>query len=534
MVCATPHYLTFDSGQIRLWRRGRGPDLVVVGGLTLAAEALANRLAEANAGWRVTAIELPGIGGSTPLAEGGVEPLASTVEKAIALAGFGDFVLVVHQLAAGLLPRLQKALGPRIRAIVVGGGWAARWKETVGGDLDIAPRQDGAHLNVLWHHLRDRQLLQPDNPHMPAKDGDDISGADELSQTFVAAATRPQAYATLWRTCLEALPSTLPGDWVCVDTLSDVSAVLEGIVLPVSDVALPKTTALPGKAIWHETVQTRRGLVHLRRSGGEGTPLLVIPTGGGSSAQFEPVVTGLAEGRQVFSVDYFGNGLSEKLDRDVTIAMLADDMAALIEAMGFDRVDVWGSHTGSLVGLELAVRRPDLVRKAVLEGPVFIDPDFQSDLLDNYFPRIVPDKWGLHLQLVWHWRRDMFMYWPWYRVDRAVARDLGVPGAEDLHLYAVGILESGPTYDQAYRSAFKYDTASRLPLLKRPALICAGPNDMLVNGVEESEKLKVPGVRTTLTPTTVWWPAPEPEAAAATLALYDEYLREETSLKSEG
>lgn len=306
------------------------------------------------------------------------------------------------------------------------------------------------------------------------------------------------------------------------------------IVLPVSNVALPKTTALPGKAIWHETVQTRRGLVHLRRSGGEGSPLLVIPTGGGSSAQFEPVVTGLAEGRQIFSVDYFGNGLSEKLDRDVTIAMLADDMAALIEAMGFDRVDVWGSHTGSLVGLELAVRRPDLVRKAVLEGPVFIDPAFQSDLLDNYFPRIVPDKWGLHLQLVWHWRRDMFMYWPWYRVDRAVARDLGVPGAEDLHLYAVGILESGPTYDQAYRSAFKYDTASRLPLLKRPALICAGPNDMLVNGVEESEKLKVPGVSTTLTPTTVWWPAPEQEAAAATLALYDEYLREETSLKSEG
>lgn len=527
---ATPHYLTLDGGQVRLWRSGDGPDLVVIGGLTLAAEALANRLADLNPGWRVTAIELPGIGGSTPVADAGPASVASIVGRALALAGLGDFVLVAHQLATALLPHLRKTLGPRARTIAVGGDWARPWKDAIGTEIDIAPRQDGAHLNVLWHHLRDRQLLQPDNPHMPAKDGDAISGADELSQTFVAAATQPEAYAGLWKACLDTLPSNAPEDCICVDTLADVSAALQGIELSASGAALPRAAALPGRAIWHDAVQTRRGLVHLRRCGGEGTPLLVIPTGGGSSAQFEPVVTGLAEGRQVFSVDYFGNGLSEKLDRDVTIAMLADDMAALIEAMGFERVDIWGSHTGSLVGLELAVSRPELVRKAVLEGPVFIDPDFQSDLLDNYFPRIVPDKWGLHLQLVWHWRRDMFMYWPWYRVDRAVARDLGVPGAEDLHLYAVGILESGPTYDQAYRSAFKYDTASRLPLLRRPALICAGPNDMLVNGVEESEKLKVPGVRTTLTPTTVWWPAPEPQAAAATLALYDEYLRDETGV----
>lgn len=525
MLRAIPHYLTLDDGQIRLWRRGSGPDLVVIGGLTLAAEALANRLAKMNPGWRVTSIELPGIGGSTGLAEAGIEPVAHRLEKAIRLAGFGDFVLVAHQLAAALVPHFSSSL--KAHTIAVGSEEARLWQETFAGEIDISPRQDGAHLNMLWHHLRDLQLLQPDNAHMPAKHGDAISGADELSQTFVAAATKPQDWAALWRTCLEAMPATMPEGSICLDRLDNVAAVLEKITLPATNNALPKTAALPGNAIWHEAVQTKRGLVHLRRSGGEGFPLLVIPTGGGSSAQFEPVVRGLAEGRQVFSVDYFGNGLSEKLDRDVTIQMLADDMAALIEALGFDCVDVWGSHTGSLVGLELAVSHPHLVRKAVLEGPVFIDPDFQSDLLDNYFPAIIADKWGLHLQLVWHWRRDMFMYWPWYRVDRTVARDLGVPSAEDLHLYAVGILESGPTYDQAYRSAFKYDTASRLPLLKRPALICAGPNDMLVNGVEESEKLKVPGVRTTLTPTTVWWPAPDQEDAAATLRLYDEYFREE-------
>lgn len=526
MTRATPHYITLQEGQVRLWRRGSGAELIVLGGISLAAETLANRIAEHNPGWRVTVVELPGIGGSTPAAP---EAVSGIVASAIQAITKGDFVLAAHELAAALVPHLG-VVSPT-RTIVIGQDWVLPWKDTKPARIDIEPRQDGSHLTVLWHHLRNLALVKPNDPHMPAKQGDDIPSAEELSETFIAAATNPAAYSALWSHCLAALPdrSELTG---CTHaaTIRGLQAALAGLSLPEATHELPRPRALPGKRIWHESVMTRRGLVHLRRCGGEGEPLLVIPTGGGSSAQFEPVVTGLAEGRQVFSVDYFGNGLSEKLDRDVTINMLAEDMAALIEAMGFERVDVWGSHTGSLVGLELAVIRPDLVRKAVLEGPVFIDPDFQADLLDNYFPRIVPDKWGMHLQLVWHWRRDMFMYWPWYRVDRAVARDLGIPSAEDLHLYAVGILESGPTYDQAYRSAFRYDTASRLPLLKRPALICAGPNDMLVNGVEESAKLKVQGVETRLTPTTVWWPAPEPKAAAATIAEYEAYFRDETGV----
>ena len=159
-----------------------------------------------------------------------------------------------------------------------------------------------------------------------------------------------------------------------------------------------------------------------------------------------------------------------------------------------------------------------------MEGPVFISADFQSDLLSNYFPRIAPDKWGLHLPLIWNWRRDMFMFWPWYRVDRAAARALGVPSAEELNLYAVGILESGATYDQAYRSAFAYDTRRRLPLLRHPAMICAGPNDMLRNALDDAAALDVPDLRIVPTPTTVWWPDPEPEAAEASLEIYRAFL----------
>jgi pimeloyl-ACP methyl ester carboxylesterase len=200
-------------------------------------------------------------------------------------------------------------------------------------------------------------------------------------------------------------------------------------------------------------------------------------------------------------------------------------MAALIDALGFPEVDVWGSHTGAVVGLELALRHPVKVGRLVMEGPVFVSPDFQTDLLERYFPPIAPDGWGRLLQLVWNWRREMFLFWPWYRVERAAARQLGLPSPHHLHDYTIGILESGPTYDGAYRAAFSYDTAARLPGLTRPALVTAGPNDMLFNALAETRALNLQNVEVRETPTTTWWPDPDPEAAAATLVIYDAFLR---------
>jgi len=119
----------------------------------------------------------------------------------------------------------------------------------------------------------------------------------------------------------------------------------------------------------------------------------------------------------------------------------------------------------------------------------------------------------------------MFFYWPWYRVEQASARAIGIPTAEDLHLYCVGILESGTTYDRAYRAGFSYDTWSRLPELRRPAILTAGPHDMLANALEDAAAL-VPDklLQIVPTPTTVWWPDPEPAAAEQTLQIYRDFL----------
>ncbi|MBN9076158.1 MAG: hypothetical protein BGN87_11835 [Rhizobiales bacterium 65-79] len=518
------HYLTLPGGQIRLWRTGSGRDLVVVAGLTLAGSVIARLLAERCQGWRITVFEMPGIGGSSSHEADGVEEIATALHEALLPAGIERFALVALDMAGAVAGALKRKCGVRVAAsFLVGANDAAAWAARRHAPTDLTPRQDGMQLTALWAFIRDCHLLKPDDPTQPATGGGPIPEVDDLDATITAASVQPERFAGLWATCATAI-GRAEGRHV---GLADLPAALAGVDTGSSGRSMAPTEALPDGKLWHQYVETSRGRMHLRRAGGgKGRPVLVIPTGGGSSAQFEPVVVGLSENgaRPAIAVDYLGNGLSDKPRRDVTVATLAEDMAALIEALGFDSVDLWGSHTGSLVAIELAVQRPELVNRAVLEGPVFVSPDFQSDLLARYFPPFRPDKWGLHLQSIWNWRRDMFMFWPWYRDERAAARQLGVPSARELHKYTIGILESGLTYDLAYRSAFSYDTAARLPLLRRPALVCAGPNDMLVNGVEEARRLAVPGVETMLTPTTVWWPDPDPKLAAETLSIYRRYL----------
>ena len=237
------------------------------------------------------------------------------------------------------------------------------------------------------------------------------------------------------------------------------------------------------------------------------------------------MLVGLAQTRTAVAMDYFGNGLSQPLDRVPDIGVLAREAFAVADALGWETFDVWGSHTGANVALEMAVTAPERIGRGVFEAPVMVTPEFRDDLLAHYFPDFAPDRFGLHLQHVWGWRRDMFFYWPWYRVDHAHARDIGIPNAADLQLYAVGILESGTSYDLAYRAGFGYDTRSRLPHLRVPAILSAGPHDMLGNALQDAASL-VPEdhLRIIATPATVWWPDPEPDVAAETLQVYRDFL----------
>lgn len=522
-----PTYVTTSRGQLRLFTAGEGPTLVILSGLIRSAETLADECTKALPHRRVIIVELPGIGGSARTDIESLSDAAAAVVEAVNFLKGRPVSLAAVDLAAALLPDVALGLNTE-EVVLIDVDSAKGWSTSSTAPPNPEPQEDGTHLTAMWIFLRDRRLLRPDDATQPRGDGPPLPSVRDLAQTFVAATTEPPSFVRLWQQCLDALPhalSSIKPDRSVV-SVTDLPHPPVTAAAPDIPAATPTTTApqTHGK-VWHQYIETTHGRAHIRRCGTRGRPILVLPTGGGSSAQFEPVIRGFGQDRRAVSIDYFGNGLSETLGRTPTISDLTEEAFAVADALEWDNFDVWGSHTGACTALEMTVERPQRIGRGIFEAPVVISSEFRADIQTNYFPDLSPDAFGTHVQRAWHWRRDVFAYWPWYRVDYTSARAIGLPSADELQKYAVGILESGASYDGAYRAAFDYDTRARLPHLTKPGLLVAGPHDMLSNALQDAADL-VPDdlLEVRATPETVWWPHPDPEASAETFRIYQEFL----------
>ncbi|MBI1257833.1 MAG: alpha/beta fold hydrolase [Chloroflexi bacterium] len=99
---------------------------------------------------------------------------------------------------------------------------------------------------------------------------------------------------------------------------------------------------------------------------GEGEPLILLHGGLGAIEMFGENLAALAAGRQVIGVDLQGHGRTADIDRPITFEAMADDVAALIEHLGFKQVDLMGYSMGGQTAQQVSIRHPDLIRKLVL------------------------------------------------------------------------------------------------------------------------------------------------------------------------
>jgi pimeloyl-ACP methyl ester carboxylesterase len=111
---------------------------------------------------------------------------------------------------------------------------------------------------------------------------------------------------------------------------------------------------------------------------GNGPPL-VLTTGQGTGPQARAeLIAGLARQFRVLSYDQRGSGRSEPVPQGQSMDELADDIAALMDAAGFDRAHVIGHSTGTGKATCFAVRHSHRTEKLVLAAPwTHTDPDLQ-------------------------------------------------------------------------------------------------------------------------------------------------------------
>jgi pimeloyl-ACP methyl ester carboxylesterase len=107
---------------------------------------------------------------------------------------------------------------------------------------------------------------------------------------------------------------------------------------------------------------------------GSGPPLLMIHGNNGSMRAFADNVPYFARHYQVILADSRSQGKSLDPDHTLHFEMMADDFAALLDAMHVDSACILGWSDGGIIAILMAIYHPEKVRKFVASG-ANVSPD---------------------------------------------------------------------------------------------------------------------------------------------------------------
>jgi pimeloyl-ACP methyl ester carboxylesterase len=108
------------------------------------------------------------------------------------------------------------------------------------------------------------------------------------------------------------------------------------------------------------------------REFGSGEPILMLIGFGATMDTWNETFIGiLASKYHVYTYDHRGMGYSSDNNATPSVPQYADDAAALMPALGYDSLNVYGVSMGSSVSQQLVIDHPERVRKLVLDSTTY-------------------------------------------------------------------------------------------------------------------------------------------------------------------
>ncbi|MCS6802192.1 MAG: alpha/beta hydrolase [Chloroflexota bacterium] len=532
MATLLKHYAHAGERRVHYRRAGDGPPLVMIHaspGSSWSLEPLIARLSER---YTVIAPDTPGYGESSPLEaeEPTIGDFAEALAETLDALGVSRCNLFGSHTGTKIALEFAIRYPHRVRRLVLD-GVGAYPPETVQWLLDnytpfFIPVSDGSHLVQQWTMRRDMTLFWPWFNRTP--EGRLLRGvpSDEvLHDHFVdmlragnhyrkgyRAAFRYDAVAALQKVTVPTalftrahdplrryldrvgrLPDTVLNE--IVDDGEDGAFAAKIVEFLGGEETLPPPPPPPPvpflvSEVRRDYALTSVGQVLMRKSGeGPERPLVILHASPGSSLSMEPLLLRFGLDRPVVTFDNPCNGDSAPLPGTPEIGDLADVLLEAIDQLGWPEYDLLGSHTGAMIAIDIAIKRPAQVKHLILDGITLYDPEKTKWLIENYPIPLRLSSYGDHLIWAWNQLRDMQLFYPYFDRTAASARRAGLADPEAMHRSFVEFIKGGKTYHKSYRAAFAYPTRERLPLIQAPTMHCASPTDPLRVFLEEGKRL---------------------------------------------
>jgi len=191
------------------------------------------------------------------------------------------------------------------------------------------------------------------------------------------------------------------------------------------------------------------------------TPVLCLAPNPMTGRYYRLFMQELGRDRKVIAPDYPGLGQSDPPPEAQNMAGYANAMATVLDSLGYGedghgKVDVCGYHTGAMVAIELAILRPDLVRKLILAGIPYYDAEARTEQYEkNVVAKILEDDFD-SLRGTWEFA--------------VTTREDGV-AIERGYDNFVDILMQRHRSHWAYHAVFSYAAEDRAPRVSQPVLI---------------------------------------------------------------
>ena len=204
---------------------------------------------------------------------------------------------------------------------------------------------------------------------------------------------------------------------------------------------------------------------------GDGPPVLLVMGLGMNATGWWRTIPVLARGFTVLSFDNRGVGRSGRPPGPYSMAQMADDAVAVLDAAGVEAAHVYGVSLGGMIAQEIALRRPERVLGLVLAATT---PGGEH--------AVAPDAATLAF---FHRRGQMpaeEAVWASVPYNYAVRtrRDGGQRIAEDIAQRLRFPIESEP-YVAQLAAALGHDAYERLGAMSHPTLVVHGAEDRMVH-----------------------------------------------------